>query len=91
MIVCQAKQFSKMFSTVIVARDGRHTLSYYDSILREMIRLATMECPFENHKCCELFFKTINRIVAEYAKDEGRFQDATFNPFHLKDDENGAN
>ena len=68
-----------------------YTLSYYDSILREIIRLATMECPSENHKCCDLFFKTINRMMAEYAKDEGRFQDATLNPFHLKDDENGAN
>ena len=68
-----------------------YTLSYYESILREMIRLARMECPFENHKCCKLFFKTINRMMAEYAKDVGRFQDVTFNPFHLKDDKNGAN
>ena len=53
--------------------------------------VVTMECPSENHKCCELFLRTINRMMAEYAKDDGKFQDATFNPFHLKDDENGAN
>jgi len=70
-----------------------YTLSYYDQILRQMVKVATMECPTEDKKCCKLFFTVINEMLQEYTCDKESIVESSYvlNPYHLKDDENGGN
>ena len=43
-----------------------YTLSYYDILIQQMVRLCTMQCPKEDRICCELFFRFINKMLQEY-------------------------
>ena len=38
-------------------------MSYYDSVLREMVKLVTRESKHENSDHCELFLTLINVIL----------------------------
>ena len=67
-----------------------YTLSYYDSELRCMVRLAVMDAPKENWEACARFFRTINCMLEHYAKAKD-IPYRPFNPYHLKDDEHGGN
>ena len=42
-----------------------YTLSYYDSILKELVKLVTMETVTENAEYCELFFELINEMICK--------------------------
>ena len=37
------------------------TLSFYDQMLKEMVRLATIEIPYQEKHFSETFFKGINK------------------------------
>ena len=43
-----------------------YTLSYYDNILRELIKLAAMVTQTEDQRCCEILFRLINRMCQEF-------------------------
>ena len=68
------------------------TLSYYDTVLRQLVRLVTMEAMKESHEYCQLFFTKINEMLTDLARDSNPLAPIViFNPFHLKDDEHGGN
>ena len=69
------------------------TLSYYDGILRELVKLVTMEAEIENGENCELFFRVINQILQTFIceKEEIRSSSYIFNPIHIKCDEHSGN
>ena len=62
-----------------------YTLSYYDEILRKIVKLATMECLGENKENCELFFRKIIQMVKT---DNDQVE---FVPSSVMDDEHGGN
>ena len=69
-----------------------YTLSYYDEILKMMVKLVSMDTPHEDKTCCEIFFRKINDMIQVYVGDEeGVPSTYVFNPYHLKDDEHGGN
>ena len=45
-----------------------YTLSYYDIVLKQLVKLATMEVERENGKYCEIFFQQINKMLIEYRR-----------------------
>ena len=60
-----------------------YTLSHYDILIRQMVRLCTMVCPKEDRICCELFFRLINKMLQEYICDEEGLEttEYVFNPY----------
>ena len=64
-----------------------YTLSYYNKLLRQMVKLATMECEKESGPNCALFLGKINEMVQSYPEGKNR----GFNPFHIRHDEHGGN
>ena len=54
------------FETVYLDVLHPYTLSYYDILIQQMVRLCTMQCPKEDRICCELFFRFINKMLQEY-------------------------
>ena len=64
-----------------------YALSYYNKILREMVKLATMECEKESEPNCALFLGKVNEMVQSYREGKNR----GFNPFHIQHDEHGGN
>ena len=47
-----------------------YTLSYYDIVLKQLVKLATMEVERENGKYCEIFFQQISKMLNEYIAEE---------------------
>ena len=70
-----------------------YTLSYYDIPLQMLIKLCTMDTTSECKQTCAFFFKTINVMIQDLIEEEDPSNDQPrmFNPYHLKDDENGGN
>ena len=63
-----------------------YTLSYYDNLLRELIKLAIMVKKNEYKSCCALFlFGIINR------RDGTSYTTYSFNPIGNKSDEHPGN
>ena len=56
-----------------------YTLSYYDSILKELVKLVTMETVTENAKYYELFFELINKMICKFNNNK---ESSKFNPVH---------
>ena len=69
-----------------------YTLSYYDILIQQMVRLYTMECPKEDRICCELFFRFVNKMLQEYICDKEGWEtnEYVFNPYHIVDYEHGG-
>ena len=44
--------------------------SYYDSVLKEMVKLVTKESKYENSDCCELFLTLINEMLQSFASEK---------------------
>ena len=59
-----------------------YTLSYYDSLIREMVKLVTMEGTTEDHNYCEIFLHGINRMLNDYTNQSDKF-----NPINIQFDE----
>ena len=69
-----------------------YTLSYYDIRLNSMVVLCTMDTISECKEACQLFFEKIEEMIVKHVSECGEATDKLkFQPFHLKDDENGAN
>ena len=64
-----------------------YTLSFYCKLLREMVKLVTMECKKECAENCRLFFMQVNKMIRDLSGDAH----LCFNPHHIKDDEHGGN
>ena len=45
--------------------------SYYDSVLKEMVKLVTKESKHEKSDCCELFLTIINEMLQSFASEKG--------------------
>ena len=67
-----------------------YTLSYYDSVLREMVKLVAMESKYENSDYCEPFLKLINEMLHSFASEKGN-PVRPFNPTILQSDEHISN
>ena len=67
-----------------------YTLSYYDSLVREMIKLLTMESNAENSSYCALFFTLINEMFDKFMKENGQII-KIFNPSIIQCDEHLSN
>ena len=64
-----------------------YTVSFYCKLLREMVKLVTMECKKECAVNCRLFFMQVNKMIRDQSGDAH----LCFNPHHIKDDEHGGN
>ena len=49
-----------------------YTLSYYDSCLRKMIKLVTMESNAENASYCALFLTLVNEMLEKFMKENNQ-------------------
>ena len=65
-----------------------YTLSYYDSILKELVKLVTMDTLTENAEYCELFFELINEIICKFDNNK---ESSKFSPVQMKYDEHPGN
>ena len=63
-----------------------YTLSYYDVVLRSLVKLCTMDTTSECYLTCKFFLETINEMISDFLGIEKKL-----NPYHLKDDEAGGN
>ena len=70
-----------------------YTLSYYDDLLRELIKLAIMETKNEDKDCCALFLRGINRMCQKFInkRDGTSCSTYSFNPIEIKSDEHPGN
>ena len=65
-----------------------YTLSYYDSILKELVKLGTIETLTEYAEYCELFFELIDEMNCKFDNNK---ESSKFNPVHMKYDEHPGN
>ena len=65
-----------------------YTLSYYDSILKELVKLVTMETVTENAEYCELFLELINEIICKFNNNK---ESSKINPVHMKYNKHSGN
>ena len=64
--------------------------SYYNSVLKEMVKLVTKESKHENSDCCELFLTLISAMLKSFASEKGDLV-RLFNPTILQCDEHISN
>ena len=64
--------------------------SYYDSVIREMVKLVTKESKHENSDYCALFLTLINEMLQSFASEKGN-PVSPFNPTFLQCDEHISN
>ena len=67
-----------------------YTLSCSDETLRQLVRLAIMDCQNESGDYCEMFLLKINSMIHDYLIENNE-PTRPFNPYHLKDDEHAGN
>ena len=65
-----------------------YTLFYYNSILKELVRLVTMDTLTENAEYCELFFELINEMICKFDNNK---ESSKFSTAHMKYDEHPGN
>ena len=70
-----------------------YTLSYYDLVLKQLVKIATMEAEIENGKYCKLSLRQINKIINDkFSKEDGtNSENYIFNHTCTKYDEYSGN
>ena len=69
-----------------------YTLSCLDDILSEIMKLAAMETQTEHQRCCEIFFRIINRMGHNFVGEKAAIASPyKFNPILIKCDDYKGN
>ena len=90
--VCSSEVFPALFLIDRCEPWKTYTWSYYDDLLRELIKFAIMQT--KNDKdCCALFLRGINRMCQNFINKRDGTSCLTyiFNPAEIKSDEQLGN